>query len=248
MVERQAIFRLNREYSLLQQAKTPQFTARPSETDTLVWHYVIYDLPSDCPYYGGQYHGKLIFPREYPLKPPSILMCTLSGRFEVNKRLCLSMSDYHPETWNPSWRVETILLGLVSFMLDETDPATAGGIRASRSQRQADAQLSFFRNRRNKEFCLHFPELTDPRLYHAGIGFLRHLPAPVGSKSLKYCGITDESMIDVQTVSDLTRLLGSNNALPAAGKSIGGGHLVPWLAVVVLIGAWIASRLNSDSS
>ncbi len=130
MVEKHAIARLNRELALLERSECKQFKARPSESDTLCWHYVIYNLPAESPYYGGQYHGKLVFPREYPLKPPAIYMLTPSGRFEVNTRLCLSMSDYHPETWNPSWRIETILLGLVSFMLDETDPATAGGIRS----------------------------------------------------------------------------------------------------------------------
>ena len=49
---------------------------------------------------GGVYHGKLLFPAAYPFKPPSILMLTPNGRFAVNQRLCLSMSDYHPESWN----------------------------------------------------------------------------------------------------------------------------------------------------
>ena len=64
------------------------------------------------PYEGGYFHGKLKFPPEYPLKPPSILMLTPSGRFKPNTRLCLSMSDFHPETWNPMWSVSTILMGL----------------------------------------------------------------------------------------------------------------------------------------
>lgn len=239
--------RLNREFALLKQANTPQFTARPSESDTLVWHYVIYDLPPDSPYYGGVFHGKLVFPREYPLKPPSIMMCTLSGRFEVNKRLCLSMSDYHPETWNPSWRVETILLGLVSFMLDEADPATAGGLHASRAQRQNEAQLSFFRNRRNKDFCLHFPELTDLSLYHAGVGFLRHPPPSMAAKSLVECGFTEGQLTAIQSISDLTRLLGSKNLLPQTEKSVT-NSVLPWIAVVVILGAWFVGQLKENSS
>lgn len=43
-------------------------------------------------------------------------MITPSGRFQVDTRLCLSISDFHPDTWNPSWTVSTILMGLVSFM------------------------------------------------------------------------------------------------------------------------------------
>jgi ubiquitin-protein ligase len=27
------------------------------------------------------------------------------------------MSDFHPETWNPTWSVESILRGLLSFMV-----------------------------------------------------------------------------------------------------------------------------------
>lgn len=54
---------------------------------------------------GGFYHGKLIFPPDFPFKPPSIFMLTPSGRFQTNTRLCLSISDFHPDTWNPAWTV-----------------------------------------------------------------------------------------------------------------------------------------------
>ena len=82
----------------------PKITVAPNESNILEMHYVIEGSP-DTPYDGGIYHGKLIFPREYPLKPPSVMMLTPSGRFEPNRRLCLSMSDFHPETWNPVWSV-----------------------------------------------------------------------------------------------------------------------------------------------
>jgi ubiquitin-conjugating enzyme E2 J2 len=32
-------------------------------------------------------------------------MITPNGRFETNRRLCLSISDFHPETWVPTWSV-----------------------------------------------------------------------------------------------------------------------------------------------
>jgi hypothetical protein len=38
-----------------------------------------------------------------------ITMVTPSGRFQPNTRLCLSMTDYHPESWNPMWSVSSIL-------------------------------------------------------------------------------------------------------------------------------------------
>lgn len=75
--------------------------------------------PEATPYDGGYYHGKLMFPREFPFKPPAIYMITPSGRFKTNTRLCLSISDFHPDTWNPAWSVSTILTGLLSFMVSE---------------------------------------------------------------------------------------------------------------------------------
>lgn len=54
-------------------------------------HYVV-EGPEGSPYHGGLYHGKLVFPREFPFKPPSIYMITPNGRFKCNTRLCLSIS------------------------------------------------------------------------------------------------------------------------------------------------------------
>ena len=119
--------------------------------------FVLHDLPAETPYRGGVYEGKLVFPQEYPLKPPSIYMITASGRFEVNTRLCLSMSDFHPESWNPSWRIESILVGLVSFMLDHNEPRTTGGMHASEAKRRELALASFTFNAQRKEFQQLFP-------------------------------------------------------------------------------------------
>ena len=44
-------------------------------------------------------------------------MISETGRFEMSKRICLSISDFHPENWSPTWTVETIILGLLSFMM-----------------------------------------------------------------------------------------------------------------------------------
>lgn len=78
-----------------------------------------------------------LFDAEYPFKPPSIYMITPNGRwvvhlkgfkyasglsidvsvlvyfcrFKTSTRLCLSISDYHPDSWNPAWSVSTILTG-----------------------------------------------------------------------------------------------------------------------------------------
>lgn len=92
--------RLTKELKSLQKdpIKDPKISVMPLETNILEMHYVI-EGSAGTPYEGGVYHGKLVFPKEYPLKPPSVMMLTPSGRFQAGRRLCLSMSDFHPETW-----------------------------------------------------------------------------------------------------------------------------------------------------
>ena len=110
-------------------------------------------------YEGGWYHGKVVFPPTYPYKPPSIMMITPSGRFKTNTRLCLSMSDFHPESWNPMWSVSTILMGLVSFMLEESP--TTGSVSTSVYTKRALATESLGLNCKDKVFVELFPELVE---------------------------------------------------------------------------------------
>lgn len=105
----------------------------PFENNIFNWNFCIFGL-QDCDYAGGFYHGKISFPTEYPMKPPSIMMFTKSGRFATNKQICTSFSNYHPETWNPLWGVESIVIGLISFML--TDENSAGCVKESRENRR----------------------------------------------------------------------------------------------------------------
>ncbi len=71
--------RLMKEYKTLQTSPPPFITARPKENNLLECHYVI-SGPPDSPYSGGQYHGVLLFPTDYPFKPPSIKMFTPNGK------------------------------------------------------------------------------------------------------------------------------------------------------------------------
>jgi ubiquitin-conjugating enzyme E2 J2 len=152
--------RLTKELRALQKdpIKTPKITIVPNEANILEMHYVI-EGSDKTPYTGGIYHGKLIFPKDYPLKPPSVMMLTPSGRFQPSRRLCLSMSDFHPETWNPMWSVSTILTGLYSFML-ETAP-TLGSIETTTSQKQKYARQSLDFNCKDGTFRRLFPEYLE---------------------------------------------------------------------------------------
>ena len=121
-------------------------------------HYVVRG-PEATAYEGGLYQGKLVFPSEFPFKPPTIYMLTPNGRFKTNVRLCLSISDYHPDTWNPAWSVSTILTGLLSFMI-ESNP-TMGSIETSEYEKKVLAKQSLDFNLSNKTFVELFPDLVN---------------------------------------------------------------------------------------
>jgi len=125
--------RLTKEFKTISANPPPYITAHPSEHNILEWHYIITG-PPDTPYFGGQYWGTLTFPPDYPFAPPAIRMHTPSGRFQPSTRLCLSISDFHPKSFNPAWEVSTILIGLLSFMTSEE--MTTGSVRASEQERK----------------------------------------------------------------------------------------------------------------
>jgi ubiquitin-conjugating enzyme E2 J2 len=93
------------------------FICLPDPEDAYKWWYVIFGLDMD-PYRGGFYMGYITCPDDYPAKAPKINLITHNGRFRVNEQqdgICLSISHYHPESWNPAWKVNQIVIGLQTF-------------------------------------------------------------------------------------------------------------------------------------
>ncbi|KAF8466433.1 ubiquitin-conjugating enzyme Ubc6 [Kalaharituber pfeilii] len=133
MATKAANKRLIREYKSIQENPPPFIQAHPSEHNILEWHYLLTG-PPNTPYHDGQYWGTLVFPSDYPFKPPAIRMMTPSGRFQTNTRLCLSISDFHPKSFNPAWEVSTILIGLLSFMTSEE--MTTGSVSMGENERK----------------------------------------------------------------------------------------------------------------
>ena len=70
------------------------------------------------------------------------------------------MSDFHKGSWNPAWSIETILTGLLSFMLE--DELTTGGIRTTEAEKKLLAPQSHAFNIKNPKFKAIFPEYADP--------------------------------------------------------------------------------------
>ena len=128
---------------------TENFIASPDPDNIFEWFFVVFGL-KDCQYEDGYYLGKLIFPKDYPWRPPAIMMITENGRFKPNAKICLSISDYHPESWNPVWPVKSIIIGLISFMTTDLD--TVGSIKMEPEKVKAIAKKSSQELMKHKKF------------------------------------------------------------------------------------------------
>lgn len=153
-----ALSRLRADYLRLKRDPVPYIDAEPLPSNILEWYYVVIG-PERTPYEGGYYFGKLVFAREYPFKPPSIYIITPNGRFKTQTRLCLSISDFHPDTWNPAWNVSTILTGLLSFMLEKSP--TLGSIETTDYEKKTLAAHSLKYNISEPHFIQLFPAIAE---------------------------------------------------------------------------------------
>ncbi|UJR24901.1 hypothetical protein I4U23_006267 [Adineta vaga] len=158
MKSNSAFQRLQAEYRRLLKDPISYLTARPLSSNLLEWHYIIRG-PKDTPYEGGIYHGKILFPLDYPFKPPHIYMITPNGRFKTDTSLCLTITAYHPDSWNPSWSISSILNGFLSFMCDTS--MTHGSIETSYAQKRQFAHDSLSYNIQDPIFRELFPEITE---------------------------------------------------------------------------------------
>ncbi|XP_058804187.1 ubiquitin-conjugating enzyme E2 J1-like [Phymastichus coffea] len=134
-----AVKRLMREAQELRDA-TNEYYAYPLEENLFEWHFTV-EGPPTTDFEGGVYHGRILLPPEYPMKPPNIILLTPNGRFETNKKICLSISGHHPETWQPSWSIRTALLALIAFM-PTLGNGTIGSLDYSAEERQKLAKKS----------------------------------------------------------------------------------------------------------
>ncbi|GLT99001.1 hypothetical protein SLE2022_164720 [Rubroshorea leprosula] len=130
-----AVKRILQEVKEMQSNPSDDFMSLPLEENIFEWQFAIRG-PGDSEFEGGIYHGRIQLPAEYPFQPPSFMMLTPNGRFETQTKICLSISNHHPEHWQPSWSVRTALVALIAFM--PTNPNGAlGSLDYKKEERRA---------------------------------------------------------------------------------------------------------------
>jgi len=153
--------RLANELKMLQKDPLELIDTYPDEKDNLVWYFLVKG-PDDTDYKGGYYIGKLLHNPEYPIKAPDYMMFTPSGRFEINKKICLTNSGYHSESWSAIWNMRTMLGAFGSIMADDTTSGLSH-IKQSPSERQQKAKDSVSYNvKHHKDIFIKFERFVNP--------------------------------------------------------------------------------------
>ena len=86
----------------------------------MIWYCLIIGQ-KETPYHGGHYIYKVVHSPKYPAEPPDYYFLTPSGRYEVDKKICLTNSSYHKGEWSSTWNIKTILISFYSIFLDEKE-------------------------------------------------------------------------------------------------------------------------------
>ena len=118
--------RMHKDYAELKNAHVPivGVSAAPTDTDFFVWHANLRG-PETSAFYGGVFHMKITFPRNYPVSPPSIeLMTTIPHPNVFGDTVCLDMLQPKKKTsswydgWSSAYTVESVLIQLQSFLFE----------------------------------------------------------------------------------------------------------------------------------
>lgn len=110
--------RLINEQARLQKSKLGFAQIYPNENNPMEFHFVLKGH-DDSEYKGGYYIGKIKIDKDYPAKAGDFMMLTPSGRFDINKNICLSNSAYHQDEHTPLWSIENMVVGMASIFHEE---------------------------------------------------------------------------------------------------------------------------------
>jgi len=136
--------RLLGDLRLLKQKPEDYFDAVVDNDNMYVWYFLLTNF-KDCDYEGGYYLGKIILDEGYPFKAGNIQMLTPSGRFLINKNICVTATAYHQSEYNPTWNIKSLIIGFHSIMMsDDKDNYGVSHIRLSDTS--SEARREYARN------------------------------------------------------------------------------------------------------
>ena len=113
--------RVQREYVEMMSSPLSHATAGPvDESDMTKWQATLTG-PAGTPYEGGLFRLGIVFPSDYPFKPPRIRFLTKVYHMNISSTgsICL---DILKDQWSPVLTVPKVLISILS-LLDDPEPS-----------------------------------------------------------------------------------------------------------------------------
>ena len=132
------------ELKILNQNRTNFVQGIQDPEDYKMFYFLM--RPDDEPYKGGLYIGQIQISDEYPTKAPVFKMLTPSGRFEIDKAICLTNSHYHPEHSTAAWNINSMIIAFISIFIAD-DTTGISHIKDTKENRKRMALESYNYNR-----------------------------------------------------------------------------------------------------
>ncbi len=161
--------RFNNEKKILSEQPLGYITAYPKEDNPLIW-YILVVGQKESHYEGGHFIGEIHHSPKYPAEPPDYYMRTPNGRYDIDKKICLSNSGYHKGEWSSTWNIHTILVAFYSIWLDDKEHGISHITRSKEERLKLAKESIQFNNKKYKDIyekfnldSLSFDVDNDPR-------------------------------------------------------------------------------------
>lgn len=112
-----ALKRIYKELEELKKESYTFFSAEPKDEDNLFkWNATLIG-PNDTPYENGVFFLNIVFPEDYPFKPPKINFTTKIYHPNINDNggICL---DILKDQWSPALTISKALISICSLLND----------------------------------------------------------------------------------------------------------------------------------
>ena len=134
--------RLQKELGDLRNSANKSFRdVQVDETNLLVWQGLL--VPDKAPYNKGAFLIDLVFPPEYPFKPPKVSFRTKIYHPNIDEKGQVCLPIISAENWKPATKTEQVIQSLVSLV---NDPEPDHPLRADLAEEFSKDKKKFFKN------------------------------------------------------------------------------------------------------
>ena len=86
--------------------------------DAMTWYVLLHNFEGDNgEFLHGQYLVRVEAGNEFPYKPPKFYFMTPNGVYDVEKEVCISIGQYHPDQYRAALGMSGFVKQLVSGMI-----------------------------------------------------------------------------------------------------------------------------------